>query len=140
MPVFTREISFQTKGNCHVVDITPHIVSELQNTKIKNGTVTLFVPGSTAALTTIEFESGVVSDLRDAMERLVPQKIHYKHNQTWDDGNGHSHVRASILGPSLSIPLVRGSLTLGTWQQVVFVDFDVRPRSRQIILQAVGDE
>ena len=102
--------------------------------------MTLFVPGSTASLTTIEYEKGVVSDLQDAVERLFPEKINYKHNLAWDDGNGHSHVRASILGPSLTVPLVNGSLILGTWQQIVFVDFDNRLRNRQVIVQVMGEE
>ena len=140
MTIFTREISFQTKGKSQVVDITRHVVEELVSSKITNGIVTLFVPGSTASLTTIEYEKGVVSDLKSAVERLFPEKLNYKHNLAWDDGNGHSHVRASMMGPSLSIPIVNGNLTLGTWQQIVFIDFDNRSRNRQVIVQIVGEE
>ena len=140
MAVVTRDITFQSKGKTQVIDITQDISDELSSIKIKNGIVTLFVPGSTASLTTIEYEKGVVSDLQDAVERLFPEKINYKHNIVWDDGNGHSHVRASVLGPSLTIPLVNGSLVLGTWQQIVFIDFDNRLRNRQVIIQIMGDE
>ena len=140
MTIVTRDISFPTKGKSQVVDITHMIMEELETCRIKNGIVTLFVPGSTASLTTIEYERGVVSDLKVAVERLIPEKIPYKHNLAWDDGNGHSHVRASFLGPSLSVPLVNGSLTLGTWQQIVFIDFDNRGRNRQVIIQVIGDE
>ena len=139
MSVVTREISLHTKGHSHVVDITPYIYTELETCRIKDGLVAIFVPGSTGALTTIEYEKGVVSDLKDAIERLIPEKIHYKHNLAWDDGNGHSHVRASFVGPSLTIPLVKGNLTLGTWQQVVYIDFDNRSRNRHLIIQIVGD-
>ncbi|MBN1521592.1 MAG: YjbQ family protein [Candidatus Aureabacteria bacterium] len=139
MPVITREISFHTKGNSQVVDITPLVYAELETSRIRDGLVALFVPGSTGALTTIEYEGGVVSDLKEAIERLIPEKIQYKHNLAWDDGNGHSHVRASFLGPSLTVPLVKGNLTLGTWQQIVFIDFDNRSRSRHLIIQIVGD-
>jgi len=140
MAVFTHDISFQTKGRSQAVDITRQVIEELDSSKITNGIVTLFVPGSTASLTTIEYEKGVVSDLKSAVERLFPEKMNYKHNLAWDDGNGHSHVRASMMGPSLSIPLVNGSLTLGTWQQIVFIDFDNRSRNRQVIIQIVGEE
>ncbi|MCK5706148.1 MAG: secondary thiamine-phosphate synthase enzyme YjbQ [Candidatus Aureabacteria bacterium] len=140
MSVETREINFRTKGNSDIVDITDKIATELETCKIRNGVVTMFVPGSTAALSTIEYERGVVSDLNGALERLIPSGISYKHNLAWDDGNGHSHVRASLIGPSLSVPIVKGNMTLGTWQQIVFIDFDNRSRNRIVIIQVVGEE
>jgi len=140
MAVVTRDISFNTKGKSQVVDITRLVMEEVDTCRIKNGNITLFVPGSTASLTTIEYERGVVSDLKGAFERLIPEKMDYKHNLAWDDGNGHSHIRASIMGPSLSIPLVNGSMTLGTWQQIIFIDFDNRSRNRQVIVQIMGEE
>ena len=140
MAVATREIHFHTEGRSDVLDITDMVLSELESCRIKNGIITLFVPGSTASLTTIEFEHGAVSDLKDAVERLAPENMLYKHNMAWDDGNGHSHIRASVLGPSLTVPLVNGNLTLGTWQQIVFIDFDNRPRSRHVIIQFTGEE
>jgi len=106
---------------------------------MNSGTVTVFVPGSTAGVTTIEYESGLVADLKDLWERIVPRDIHYDHDRRWGDGNGHSHVRAAILGPSLVVPFADGRLTLGTWQQIIFLDFDNRPRSRQAVLQIMGE-
>jgi secondary thiamine-phosphate synthase enzyme len=105
---------------------------------IVNGTVNLFVPGSTAALTTIEYESGVINDLKGAIEKIAPMDMYYEHNERWGDGNGYSHVRAALLGASLSIPIVNGSLTLGTWQQIVLLDFDNHPRQRKIVEQFIG--
>jgi secondary thiamine-phosphate synthase enzyme len=102
---------------------------------VKDGTVALFIPGSTAALTTIEFESGVINDLKKAIERMAPEDIYYEHNERWGDGNGYSHVRAAIFGASLHIPIVEGKMVLGTWQQIVLLDFDNRPRRRRIIVQ-----
>jgi len=104
------------------------------------GAVTLFIPGSTAALTTIEYESGVINDLKKAIERMAPKDLHYEHNERWGDGNGYAHVRAALLGPSLHIPVVEGRLTLGTWQQIVLLDFDNRPRERHIIMQVSGEK
>jgi len=112
---------------------------EVAQSGVKNGIVTVFVPGSTGGVTTIEFESGLISDLQQMFERVIPTNIAYKHDLRWGDGNGYAHVRASLLGPSLTVPLVDGRLTLGTWQQIVFVDFDNRPRSRRLIVQIVGE-
>ena len=137
--IATRKISLQTKGNCDIVDITSQVEQQVAETDINNGTATLFVAGSTAGVTTVEFESGLLSDFQSMWERNIPQNIPYNHDRRWGDGNGHSHVRASLLGASLVIPFNDKRLTLGTWQQIVLVDFDNRPRSRQIILQIMGD-
>ena len=137
--VITKNISLQSKGNCDLVDITPQVAEQLAGAEINNGTVTLFVAGSTAGITTIEFESGLLSDFQSMWERNVPQSIQYNHDRAWGDGNGYSHVRASLLGASLVVPFNNKRLTLGTWQQIVVVDFDNRPRSRQIIVQIMGE-
>jgi len=137
--VVTKKISLQSKGHCDIIDITPQVEQQIAETDINNGTVTLFVAGSTAGITTIEFESGLLSDFPAMWERIVPTDIPYKHDRAWGDGNGYSHIRASLLGASLVVPFNSKRLALGTWQQIVFVDFDNRPRSRQIILQIMGD-
>ena len=137
--VVTRNISLQTKGNCDIIDITPQVEQQVAETDINNGTATLFITSSTAGISTIEFESGLLSDFQSMWERNIPQNIPYNHDRRWGDGNGYSHVRASLLGASLVIPFNDKRLTLGTWQQIVLVDFDNRPRSRQIILQIMGD-
>jgi secondary thiamine-phosphate synthase enzyme len=137
--VITSRIALQTKGNSDTIDITSQIQKEININNINSGTVTVFVSGSTAGLTTIEYEPGVVSDFADMFERIIPKGIKYGHDRAWGDGNGHSHVRASLLGPSLVIPFTDKRLTLGTWQQIVLVDFDNRPRSRQIVLQIIGE-
>ena len=139
MSVETKYFEIDTDGNCDVLDITSYIKSSLDESGISNGTLTVFVPGSTAGITTIEFESGAVSDLKELFSRLAPENEFYAHNERWADGNGHSHIRASLLGPSLSIPFSSSRLILGTWQQVVLVDFDNRPRKREIILQITGE-
>jgi len=137
--IVTKKISLQTKGECDIVDITPQVARQVAEADINSGTATLFVSGSTAGISTIEFESGVLSDLKRMWERNVPQDIPYDHDRRWGDGNGYSHVRASLLGASLVIPFSDKRLALGTWQQVVVVDFDNRPRSRQIVLQIMGE-
>ncbi len=137
--VVTKQISLQSKGECDIIDITPEVEQQIAEADINNGTVTLFVAGSTAGISTIEFESGLVSDFQSMWERNVPENIPYNHDQRWGDGNGYSHVRASLLGASLVVPFNSKRLTLGTWQQIVVVDFDNRPRSRQIILQIMGE-
>jgi secondary thiamine-phosphate synthase enzyme len=137
--VVTKKISLQTKGECDIIDITPQVERELAGTDVNSGIATLFVAGSTAGLSTIEFESGLLSDFQGMWERNVPRNIPYAHNRAWGDGNGHSHVRASLLGASLVIPFNDKRLTLGTWQQIVLVDFDNRPRSRHIIVQIMGE-
>ena len=137
--VVTKKISLQTKGNCDIIDITPQVEQQVAETDINNGTATLFVAGSTAGITTIEFESGLLSDFQGMWERNVSKNIAYDHDRRWGDGNGYSHVRASLLGASLVIPFSNKRLTVGTWQQIVVVDFDNRPRSREIILQIMGE-
>lgn len=137
--VVTKRISLQSKGHCDIIDITAQVEQHVAETGINNGTVTIFVAGSTAGISTIEFESGLLSDFKSMWERNVPQDIPYNHDRRWGEGNGYSHVRASLLGASLVIPFSDKRLTLGTWQQIVLVDFDNRPRSRQIILQIMGD-
>ena len=137
--VVTRRIGLQTKGECDIIDITPQVEQQVAEADVNNGMVTLFVAGSTAGIATIEFESGLLSDFKEMWERNIPKNIPYKHDRRWGDGNGYSHVRASLLGASLVVPFNDKRLTLGTWQQIVLVDFDNRPRSRQIILQIMGD-
>ena len=137
--VVTKKISLQTKGDCDIIDITSQIEQQIAETDIRNGTVTLFVSGSTASITTIEFEPGCSPTFRVCGSRLIPRNIPYEHDRAWGEGNGHSHVRASLLGTSLVIPISNKKLTLGQWQQIVLVDFDNRPRSRQIVVQIMGE-
>ena len=139
MTVVTRDITFQTKGNCDILDITSEVAKEVRESEVSNGTVTLFISGSTAGVTTIEYEPRLLGDFKNMWDRVIPQNIPYEHNKTWGEGNGHSHVRASMLGASLTIPFVNKRLTLGTWQQIVFIDFDNRPRSRKMVLQIMGE-
>ena len=139
MTVVTKDIALQSKGNCDIIDITSQVAKNVEESGIDSGIVTLFIVGSTAGITTIEYEPNLVSDFKNMWDRVIPQNIPYAHNKTWGDGNGHSHVRASVLGASLIIPFVNKRLTLGTWQQIVFVDFDNRPRSRKITIQILGE-
>ena len=137
--VVTKRIALQTKGHSDIIDITPQVEQQLAEAGISAGIVTLFIAGSTAGISTIEFESGLLSDFQAMWERNVPRDIPYDHDRRWGDGNGYSHVRASLLRASLVIPFSDKKLTLGTWQQVVLVDFDNRPRSRQVIVQIMGE-
>lgn len=137
--VVTRRIGLKTKGNCHILDITRQVAQEVAGSGLKDGTVTVFVPGSTGGVTTVEYESGLLADLQDLFDLLAPSNVHYQHNLRWGNGNGHAHVRASLLGASLTVPFVDKRLTLGTWQQIVFIDFDNRPRSRELVLQLMGE-
>ena len=139
MNVVSNTAEISTNEGTDIVDITRLVNQQLAQSRIKNGAMILFVPGSTGALTTIEYESGVIQDLADAIERLIPRQIPYAHDQRWGDGNGHSHVRAALLGPSLHIPVVDGRLSLGTWQQVVLINFDNRARRRRLIIQIMGE-
>jgi secondary thiamine-phosphate synthase enzyme len=139
MTIQTRTISLNTQGSADIQDITNKVSQAIIESGLESGTVTLFSPSSTSGLTTIEFESGCISDLRRLFDEIVDPNRHYAHNARWGDGNGHSHVRAALLGPSLNIPFVNRSLTLGTWQQVIFVDFDNRPRRRELVLQIIGE-
>ena len=137
--VVTKKMDLRTKGNCDIIDITGQVKQEVSGSGINSGTVTIFVAGSTGGITTIENEPGLLSDFQDMWERNIPRTIPYQHDRAWGDGNGHSHVRASLLGPSLVVPFTNKSLHLGTWQQIVLVDFDNRPRSRELVLQIMGD-
>ena len=139
MPVISKSISVNTKGNADIHDITDQITNAVSNSGLKDGTATIFCPSSTSALTTIEYESGALSDLRRLFDEIIPVNREYAHNERWHDGNGHSHVRSALLGPSITIPFVDGNLTLGTWQQVIYVDFDNRPRQRKLIVQLIGE-
>jgi secondary thiamine-phosphate synthase enzyme len=139
MSVQTFPIRFSSKGHTEVRDITSAVQEVVARSGLKAGTATVFCPSSTSALTTIEFEPGCVSDLQRMFEELLPSSREYAHNATWDDGNGHSHLRAALLGPSLTVPFTGGRLTLGTWQQIIHVDFDIRPRNRELIVQVTGE-
>jgi secondary thiamine-phosphate synthase enzyme len=139
MTVQHRQILIQTTGKTDVMDVTGEVGREVRESNVRNGAVILFIPGSTAALTTIEFESGVINDLKRAIDRMAPENIYYEHNERWGDGNGYSHVRSAIFGPSLHIPIVDGKMTLGTWQQIVLLDFDNRSRRRRIVVQISGE-
>src|SRR5512140_3106961 len=128
--VKTGTITFQTDGNADVHDITEQAATVLQKSGLTNGTLTIFCPSSTTALTSIEYESGCLADLRRLFDEIVPPDREYAHDERWGDGNGHSHVRAALLGPSFTVPFLDGRMMLGTWQQIIHVDFDVRPRRR----------
>ncbi len=137
--VKTYKIKVQTKGNCQVVDLTPDVRSALADSGVADGAAVLFNIGSTAGITTIEYEPGLANyDMAALFEKIAPENGHYEHEKTWHDDNGHAHVRAGLLGPSLSVPIVDGELTLGTWQQVVLIDFDTRARTRTIICQIIS--
>ena len=138
MKVVSDTIKLQTEGEGDMIDMTSQLSNIVKESKIKNGTVTIFVSGSTAAVTTIEYESGLIHDFPVMLSRLVPKDIEYEHDNTWHDGNGHSHVRSSLIGPSITIPIIHGKLTLGTWQQVVLLEMDTRSRNRTVILQIMG--
>jgi len=138
--VKTARINVETKGNCDIVNITEQVSEAIGQSDITDGTVTLFNVGSTAGITTTEYEPGLVNyDIAAAFEKIAPQNARYEHEETWHDDNGHSHVRAALLGPSLSVPVVDGQLSLGTWQQIILVDFDTRPRTRTVICQIIGE-
>lgn len=140
MTVNTHYVEFETEGNCQILDLTGAVIDSVGDGEIRDGIVTVFVVGSTGAITTTEFEPGLVhTDFKTLFELLAPEDGFYQHEATWHDDNGHSHVRASLVGPSLTVPLVAGRLTLGTWQQIVLMDFDTRGRRRQIVIQVVGD-
>ena len=137
--VVTAEISLRTQGNGDTLDITAKVEKFALDSKLASGLVTVFVNGSTAGITTIEFEPGVVKDFNKLWERLAPKNITYDHNQRWGDGNGYAHVRASLLGASLTIPFAERKMALGTWQQIILVDFDNRPRQRTVVVQVIGE-
>lgn len=137
--ILTSTLSFSTGGNSDCHNLTDEVSAVVANSGISAGIVTAFCASSTSALTTIEFEPGAIKDLRRLLDEMIPANRQYAHNARWGDGNGHSHVRAALLGPSITIPIVDGRLTLGTWQQIIHLDFDVRPRTREIVLQVVGE-
>ena len=139
MSVVSRRMEIETKGEVHIVDITADVAHIIEESGVKEGIALVFVPGSTAAITTVEYEPGLLKDIPDALQRLFPREIPYRHHERWHDGNGHSHVRASFLKPDLCIPVSGGAPELGTWQQVVFVELDNRPRKRKIIVKVVGE-
>lgn len=139
MLIKTEKISLATQGFTDIHDLTLQLRQALQHAGMQNGTVTIFVSGSTAGVTTIEYEPGLLQDIPAAFEKLAPMQAHYQHNATWGDGNGYAHVRAALLGPSLVVPFAHGELMLGIWQQVVLIDFDNRPRRREVVLQFMGE-
>jgi secondary thiamine-phosphate synthase enzyme len=139
MKMVTSELQFETTGQTDIIDISGNVQEEVLQSHVQDGSILLFISGSTAGLTTIEFESGVVNDLRRAINRIAPKNIPYEHDRRWGDGNGYSHVRAALLGPSLSIPLREGKVLLGTWQQIVLLDFDNRPRRRRVTVHIMGE-
>jgi secondary thiamine-phosphate synthase enzyme len=138
MTIKTEYLELCTKGNTDIFDITPQVAEKLSFHKIKNGIVTISVIGSTGGLTTCEYEPGLVADLKELFKKLIPEGS-YHHDQAWGDGNGHAHLRASLLGPSLTVPFREGQLILGTWQQIIFLDFDNRSRKRKIVVQILGE-
>ena len=137
--VRSTSITLSTRGNADIHDITEQVSNAVAESGMKDGTATVFCPSSTSAVTTIEYEDGALSDLRRLFDEIVPAGRDYAHDARWHDGNGHSHVRAALLGPSLTVPFVDGRLTLGTWQQVIYVDFDNRPRRRELVIQLIGE-
>ena len=140
MPVETHQIDVRTQGNNQVLDLTPSLMEILARAEIADGTATLFVVGSTGGITTTEYEPGLVNhDLKHCFDKIAPEDGFYKHEETWHDDNGHSHVRASLLGPSLTVPIVGRRPTLGTWQQIILIDFDTRARDRRIVVQLIGE-
>ncbi len=139
MTIITKSIKIQSKGENDIIDLNDMVSEKITGSGISNGIVTVFVAGSTGALTTIEYEPGLLKDFPDMLSRIAPNEINYEHEERWHDGNGRSHVKASLVGPSLTIPFKDGSLLLGTWQQIVFVELDTRGRSRNLILQIIGE-
>jgi len=139
MKILTAKLTQTTQGFCDIIDITAKVRDLIEKEKFQRGQLTLFVSGSTAALTTIENESGLVQDLKEFVEKLIPSDRRYHHDRRWGDDNGFSHLRASLFGPSLAVPIENGRPLLGTWQQVVLLDFDNRPRTREIIIQLMGE-
>jgi secondary thiamine-phosphate synthase enzyme len=139
MSTYNDEINIKTNGEVDIIDITNQVQVIVNKSKIKNGIVCIFVPGSTGTITTIEYEPGLKKDLPRALQIIAPKGEHYDHHETWHDDNGHSHVRASLMGPGITIPLIDGRIIHGTWQQIVFVEFDTSPRNRHLIVQIVGE-
>ena len=134
-----KTFNLETQGFGDIIDVTREVAERVESSQVSSGIVTVFVPGSTAGITTIEYETGAVSDLKKALERQAPVDMHYAHDARWGDGNGFSHVRAALMGASLTVPFIQGRLQLGTWQQIVLCDFDNRPRSREVLVQILGE-
>jgi secondary thiamine-phosphate synthase enzyme len=139
MPILTKRIELRTEAEDDILDITGEVQEAVEESGLVAGVATVFVPGSTAAVTTIEFEPGLAKDFPAMLERVAPKDINYEHQKAWHDDNGRSHVKASLVGPSLSVPFEGGILTLGTWQQIVFVELDIRPRRREVVVQVMGE-
>jgi secondary thiamine-phosphate synthase enzyme len=139
MPILTKRIELRTEAEDDILDITGEVQEAVEESGLVAGVATVFVPGSTAAVTTIEFEPGLAKDFPAMLERVAPKDINYEHQKAWHDDNGRSHVKASLVGPSLSVPFEGGVLTLGTWQQIVFVELDIRPRRREVVVQVMGE-
>jgi len=137
--LITDALSLSTRGDCDIIDMTPQVSALVRKHEFAHGQALIFVSGSTAGLTTIEYEPGLLKDLPEVFEKIAPQGAHYHHEETWHDGNGHSHVRAALLGCSLTVPFKEGHLLLGTWQQIVLIDFDNRPRRREVVVQLWGE-
>jgi secondary thiamine-phosphate synthase enzyme len=137
--VTTQELNLHTKGHCDIQDITGQVAQAVRDAGVQAGIVTVFCPGSTGGLTTIEYESGALADLKQVFDEIVPPDRDYRHHLRWGDDNGSAHVRSALVGPSLTVPFVEGRLTLGTWQQIVFLDFDTRSRSRRLVVQVMGE-
>ena len=135
----SERVKLQTKGRDHIIDITGEVEAVVSSSKVKNGTVTVFIYGSTASVTTVEYEPGLVKDIKDFDEKIIPSNVGYAHDATWGDANGYAHLRASLYGPSITVPVVSGKMTLGTWQQIIVIDHDNRPRSREVIIQVMGE-
>ena len=138
MSVTSESIRVSTKGDCDVVDITDQVTAIVNRSGLDSGIATVFVVGSTAGITTIEYEPGLVHDIKEAFERIAPQSVNYQHHERWGDDNGHAHIRSSLLGTSIAVPFTGKSLVLGTWQQIVLIDFDTRKRQRDVIVQLIG--
>ena len=137
--IVTEHIDFQTRGNGEMADLTGKVAAIVERTGLSAGVVVVFASGATGAVTTIEYEPGLVEDMKGALERIAPEGGEYAHNQRWRDGNGHSHIRASVIGPSLAVPFAGRKLLLGTWQQIVFLDLDTTPRYRRVVVQIIGE-
>lgn len=137
--VKTKRLKLTTKGHDHVIDITPEVAEAVSGSKVKDGVVTVFVFGSTASVTTVEYEPGLIKDIKTIDEKLVPSKVSYTHDETWGDANGYAHLRASLYGPSLTVPIDEGKMTLGTWQQIIVIDHDNRSREREVIIKIIGE-
>jgi secondary thiamine-phosphate synthase enzyme len=138
MQILTKYIQVTTKGRTDIIDLTPQLKKLLGETGLQEGQVTVFAPGATASISTVEYEPGLLQDIPELYEKLIPSNISYNHDKTWHDGNGHSHLRATLTGPSMTVPFEKGAYTLGTWQQVILLDFDNRTRDRRIVAQFIG--